>query len=148
MKGDALMKERITSTESASRFLTNINVLSNVTKSLKFLGRPGTRGSLHGIPDLIQGFEPGVGRTLVSNTSPNSLLHIQSWLIGGQIVQGEPGVSPQELAHGFAFVPAGAIDIERDLVAPQAPIKITEHRDEAVAIAVFGAVPAVGAGQG
>src|SRR6266851_10296590 len=66
---------------------TNINVLSNVTKSLKLLGRPGSSGSLHGIPDLIQGFEPGVGRSLVSNTSPNSLLHIQSGLIGGQIVQ-------------------------------------------------------------
>jgi hypothetical protein len=115
---------------------------------MKLLWCPRTGGALHGVPDLIEGFEPAVGGGLVTDSSPDAFLHVQGRLIGGQVTQPQPWVSAQELTHGFAFVPTGAVDIESDLVALQAPIEVPEHGEEAVAVSVFGADHAVAVEQG
>jgi len=115
---------------------------------MKLLGCPRTGGALHGVPDLIEGFEPAVGGGFVTDSSPDALLHVQRGLVGGQVVQRQSWMSAQELAHGFAFVPAGAIDVEGDLIALQAPIKITQYGQKAVAVTVLGADHAMAAEQG
>jgi hypothetical protein len=131
-----------------SRFcFTNTNVLSNVTKPLELLRRPGAGSSLHGVPDLVEAFEPTVGRGLVAKAAPDARLHVQGGLIGRQVLQRQPWGRAQEPAHRLAFVPAGAVDVYGDAVAPQTPIQMAEHFEEALTVTLFGADHAVAAEQ-
>ena len=99
-------------------------MLSNVTKSVKFLRRPGAGGALHGVPDGVQCFEPAVGRSLIADAPPDALLQVEGGLIGGQVVQSQPRVGAQELLDRGALVPSCAIDIEADAVALEAPVEM------------------------
>jgi hypothetical protein len=86
-------------------------------------------------PDDIEFREPPVGGGLVPNPTPHPLLGVQGGLVSRQVGEPEARMSLEEGIDVVPLVPARAIDIEPDRVAPEPPVEMPERLEKARPIA-------------
>src|SRR5512134_3288994 len=85
----------------------------------------------HGSPDRVEFREPAIRRRLIPNPAPHPLLRVQGGLVRRQVIKPEPRVGLEEGLHGVPLVPARAIDVEPDGVAPEPPVEMAKRLEEA-----------------
>jgi len=88
----------------------------------------------HGNPDCVEFWEPAIRRRLIPNPAPHPLLRVEGGLVPGEIVEPQARVGLEEGIHGVPLMPPGAVDVQPDGVAPEPPVEMAEHLEEAGSI--------------
>jgi len=100
-----------------------------------YFGRcPRMNRFIDGVPGFIQGRKPMIRRRFVTNAPPYPLLDIQPRLIARQKRQRQSSVMLKKNIDVFAFMPAGAVHQEPDLVVSQASVKPLQAQKKAFSI--------------
>jgi hypothetical protein len=88
----------------------------------------------HSFPGIFKRIKPYVGRGLISDPPPKTLLHIQSWLICWQVSQTEFDMILNKEFHFFSHMPLRSVYIEPNFIPLQMLIEVLEASDKPLSI--------------
>ena len=92
---------------------------------------------LNSIPDIVHSFEPFVSSCLITDLSPDTLLHIQPGLIRRQIFQPHTLMGFEKSPDFISLVPTGPINIQPNRIALEPTVEMSQTLQESFPVA-FG----------
>ena len=87
----------------------------------------------------IKAIEADIASNFISALSPDTLLFVESRLIGRKVFKVDSCMVLKKEPDLFAFVPFGAIHVEVDGIASERSEHMLEHQEESLAVTLGGA---------
>lgn len=87
----------------------------------------------------IKTVEPDVAGDFIPALPPDTLLFVESWLIGRQVLELDSCMAIQKEPDLLALVPSGAVHIEMDGIPWERSEHVIEHREESFVVALDSA---------
>jgi hypothetical protein len=89
---------------------------------------------LNSIPYHIQRFKPTIRRGLISSLSPDTLLNIQSGLVGGKVLQTQSCVGLDEKVHLFPPMPLRPVYVEPNRISLKSAVNLPQAIQKAFSV--------------